>query len=188
MLSELKRTRANRVMGIDCSTNSLAFAVLENGEPVRWGEIYFTGIDNYSRLPDARHKTEALMKEFESVDAIAFEKAIQVRSIDVAIKMGYSFGAVLSVLLESGATVNEVYPISWQSYIGNPNLTKAEKDNLRKKHPGRSASWYQNAGREIRKNRTKAWVKKKYGITVESDNVSDSFGLAYFCQEHLTSG
>lgn len=187
MLSELKKVQATRVMGIDCSTNSLAFAIFENGRPVRWGEIEFEGSDTYARLPDARRKVQALIEEFESVDAIAFEKAVQVKSVDVAIKLAYNFGAVLSVLLESGATVTEVYPISWQSFIGNPNLKPAEKEALRKKYPGRSASWYQNAGRTIRKNRTKKWVKVNYGIEIESDNVSDAFGLAYFCQEHLTA-
>ena len=186
MLSELRRTQATRVMGVDCSTNSLAFAIFENGRPVRWGEIEFEGSDLYYRLPDARHKVEALFAEFESVDAIAFEKAVMVRSVEVAIKLAMVFGTVLSVLLESGAVVTEVYPISWQSYIGNPNLTAKERTNLEIKHPGKSKAWYQSAGREIRKNRTKKWVLTNYGITIDSDNVSDAFGVAYFCQEHLT--
>lgn len=173
-------------MGIDCSTKSLAFAILENGRPVRWGEIDIDGADVYDRLPDVRKKVTALSDEIK-VDAIAFEKAIQVKSVDVAIKMAMVFGAALSVLVENGAIVTTVYPISWQSYIGNPNFTPKEKVDLEKTHPGRSKAWYLAATREIRKERTRKWVKKKYGLDIESNNVTDAFGLAYYCEHYLTT-
>lgn len=173
-------------MGIDCSTVSLAFAILEDGKPVKWGEIAIDGEDVFNRLPDVRKKMEALRDEFQ-VDAIAFERAVMVRSVEVAIKLAYVFGAALSVLCEDGVVVTGVYPISWQSYIGNPNLTPTEKAALIKKHPGKSKAWYLQAGREIRKNRTRQWVKKTYGIDCESDNVSDSFGLANYAWNHLTT-
>lgn len=186
-LTELKKSEASRVMGIDCSTLSLAFAILDKGEPVKWGEIDISGDDLHARLVDVRKKMEVLSEQFD-VDAIAFEKAVTVKSAEVAIKLAMVFGAALSVLCEDGAVVTEVYPISWQSFIGNPNLTPKERLTLIKKYPDKSKSWYQNAGRTIRKERTKKWVKTTYGIEVESDNVSDAFGLAYYCQEHLTHG
>ncbi len=37
-------------MGIDCSTNSLAFAIFRTGGRSGWGEDEFEGSDIYARL------------------------------------------------------------------------------------------------------------------------------------------
>ena len=109
-----------------------------------------------------------------------------VRSTSVAIKMAYVFGAVIAALLKKGATVIEVPPISWQSFIGNKNLTLAEKNAIKKEFPGKSASWYQNKGRQIRKQRTIDFAKDNFGIELESDNVADSLGIAWWAVQNKT--
>ena len=40
-LAELVKTKANRVLGIDASTNSVAFCLMENDKPLKWGKIEF---------------------------------------------------------------------------------------------------------------------------------------------------
>lgn len=167
------------VMGIDCSTNSLAFSVFEGTNLIRFGEIFFKGSTVFHRAADARKKMEALTKEFD-VSFVAIEKTIFARSIDTAIKMAYVAGTVISCLVEN-AEVIEIAPISWQSGIGNPNLTKVEKAKIKADFPGKSKTWYQTKGREIRKNRTKAWVSKEFGLDIESDNVTDAIGVGYYC-------
>lgn len=181
----LKRSSLARpVMGLDCSTNSLAFSFIQDGKLLKYGELYFSGADVYHRAADARKKVEALSDEFD-ISYVAIEKTIHVRSIDTAIKMAYVAGTVISCLVENHAKVIEVAPISWQSGIGNPNLTRVEKAEIQKTHPGKSKTWYQNKSREIRKNRTKEWVKKTFGVEIESDNVTDAIGVGYFTNTKL---
>lgn len=187
-LSNLKKTRANRVMGIDCSTHSFAFAIIDNGTMVKYGEVFFNGSTVFERLNDARHKIDALMKAGHfKADFVCIEAAVMVRSIGVAIKLAYVYGAVMSVLLENKATVVEATPVAWQSFIGNKNFTKSEKDALKKDFPGKSATWYSNKTREIRKQRTLVWASDLYGVKTESDNVGDACGLAHYAYYNLTN-
>ena len=184
-LAGLKKPVSSRVMGIDCSTHSFAFAIIDNGTMVKYGEIFFTGATVFERLNDARHKIQLLMKHFDA-DFICIEAAVMVRSISVAIKLAYVYGAVMSVLLENKATVVEVTPVAWQSFIGNKNFTKVEKEVLKRDYPGKSASWYTTKSREIRKARTLSWAKDKFGVVTTSDNVGDSCGVAFYAYQNLT--
>lgn len=186
-IAQLTQTKAQRVIGIDCSTNSLAFAVFEGGKPVACGEVRFRGQDVFERLNDARKKTQALVDQGILVgDYVAIEAAIMVRNVQTAIKLAYVYGAVMSVLMQNKMKVVEVAPITWQSKIGNPNLKKAEKEALKEMYPGKSASWYLNKGREFRKQRTLDIAKKYFSIPDNSDNIGDAVGLALYTQEVLT--
>lgn len=186
-LTQLTRRKAGRVIGIDCSTQSLAYAVFDNGKAVTCGEVFFTGADIYERLNDARRKTQALVDAGILVgDYVGMEAAIAAKSGAVTIKLSYVYGAVLAVLMQNKMTVNTVYPITWQTYIGNPNLKKEEKEQLRVDHPGRKASWYQNEGRKMRKQRTLDFARQFFAIESGSDNVGDAVGIAYYTNEQLT--
>ena len=48
-IKNLKKIQANRVIGIDASTKSLAFAIFENGKPIQCGEIKFKGSNVFER-------------------------------------------------------------------------------------------------------------------------------------------
>lgn len=185
--STLKKKEANRVIGIDCSTQSLAYAIFEGGKPVLCGEMFFTGADVYERLNDARRKTQALVDSGTLVgDYIGMEAAIAGKSNAVTIKLSYVYGAVLAVLMQNKMRVETVYPITWQTYIGNPNLKADEKAKLREDSPGRKDSWYQNEGRKLRKARTLAFARKYFTIPTDSDNVGDAVGIAFYVSEVLT--
>ncbi|AXH67274.1 RuvC-like resolvase [Streptomyces phage Wofford] len=172
-------------MGIDCSTKTIAFTIFDGENFHKCGEVSFNGSTVFERAYDAHAKTLALYEDFDP-DFVAIEAAIMVRSTSVAIKMAYVFGAVIAALLKGGAKVIEVPPISWQSFIGNKNLTKAEKDAIKAEFPGKSASWYQNKGRQIRKQRTIDFAKREFGIELESDNVADSLGVAWWAVQNKT--
>jgi hypothetical protein len=55
-LGELIKIKANRVLGIDASTNSVAFCLMENDQPLKWGKIEFAGSDIYDKILDAKNK------------------------------------------------------------------------------------------------------------------------------------
>lgn len=186
-LASLTKKKAGRVIGIDCSTNSLAYAIFDDDKAVLCGEVTFTGADIYERLNDARRKTQALVDSGVLVgDYIGMEAAIAGKSPQVTIKLSYVYGAVLSVLMQNKMEVVTVAPITWQTYIGNPNLKKEEKAKLREDNPGRKDSWYQNQGRIMRKGRTLDFAKQYFTIKDNSDNVGDAVGIAYYTSEALT--
>lgn len=183
----LTKRKAGRVIGIDCSTNSLAYAIFDGGKPVLCGEVVFNGSDVYERLNDARRKTQALVDAGILVgDYVGFEAAIGGKSAQVTIKLSMVYGAVLSVLMQNKMDVVTVAPITWQTFIGNPNLKAHEKQALRDANPDRKASWYQNEGRKMRKQRTLDFARQYFTISSDSDNVGDAVGVAFYTSEHLT--
>lgn len=185
--TQLTKRKAKKVIGIDCSTTSLAYAIFDDGKAVTCGEVFFNGADVYERLNDARRKTQALVDSGVLVgDYVGMESAIAGKSGAVTIKLSYVYGAVLSVLMQNKMEVETVYPITWQTFIGNPLLKKEEKEELREKNPDRKPSWYQNEGRKIRKQRTLEFARNYFTIDSGSDNVGDAVGIAYYVSEVLT--
>jgi len=186
-LGSLNKIKAKRVIGIDASTRSLAFAVFENGKPVYCGEINFQGATVFERLKDAKAKTRALVKSGHlKADYVAIESAIMVRNIQTAIDLAYIYGAIIGELMAHNPQVHKVAPISWQSGIGNPNLKKHEKETIMQQFPDKSKSWYQAKGREIRKARTLEIARKYFKIPSDSDNIGDAVGLALYADQTLT--
>ena len=177
-LASLTKQRGTKVLGIDASTNSFAFCLMNNKRAVKWGEIDFNGNDVYQRILDAKKKIKSFKDELD-FDFVIIEAAISVRSVHTGIKMAYVFGAIMGELLEEGVEVVEVHPITWQSYIGNKNFTKAEKQAVKNEFPGKSENWYKGKIREIRKQRTLDFART-LGIEVQSDNVSDAAGIAWY--------
>ena len=82
-------------------------------------------------------------------------------------------------LLSDNVEVVEVHPITWQSYIGNKNYTKAEKDAIKAEFPDKSDNWIKGKIRERRKQRTIDFARN-LGIQTESDNVADAAGIAWY--------
>jgi Holliday junction resolvasome RuvABC endonuclease subunit len=184
-LADLVKTKANRVLGIDASTNSVAFCLMENDKPLKWGKINLVGSDIYEKIYNAKVNTHAMIDELKS-DYIAVEGAILVRSPDAVIKLSYVYGVVIAELMASGSSVITISPSSWQAYIGNKNPTKDEKQAIRVKNPGYADSWYKNQLRNMRKQRTVDYFNKKYGINLTDFDVADAFGIAHYANKVLT--
>lgn len=187
-IKNLQAVPVDRIMGIDCSTNSVAFSIFDTGIPTSCGEIMFHGANVFERLNDARAKVQAMVDEGVMVaDYIGIESAIMVTNQQVAIKLAYVYGAVMGVLMQNKSTVVEVAPITWQSYIGNPLLKPAEKAAIKAANPGKSESWYKNKQREFRKARTMKIAREHFTIPTESDNVGDAIGIGLYIRDHLTT-
>ena len=184
-LASLKKTQANRVLGIDASTNSVAFCLMENDKPLKWGKINIVGNDIYEKIYDAKVKMSVMLNELKS-DYIVVEGAILVRSPDAVIKLSYVYGVVIAELMSTGAKVITISPTAWQSYIGNKNPTKDEKAAIRLKHPGYADSWYKTQIRNMRKQRTVDYFNNKYSLSLDDFDVADSFGIAHYANKVLT--
>lgn len=184
-LASLKKTQANRVLGIDASTNSIAFCLMENDQPLKWGKINIVGNDIYEKIYDAKVKMSVMLDELKS-DYIVVEGAILVRSPDAVIKLSYVYGVVIAELMSTGAKVITISPTAWQAYIGNKNPTKDEKAAIRLKSPGYADSWYKTQIRNMRKQRTVDYFNKKYSLNLDDFDVADSFGIAHYANKVLT--
>jgi len=182
-LARLVEPRGHRVLGIDASTNSFAFCLMDGKKASSWGEINFEGNDVYQRILDAKRKIKSFKDEL-IFDFVVIEAAISVKSVHTGIKMAYVFGAIMGELLSDGVEVVEVHPITWQSYIGNKNFTKNEKQAVRDEFPEKSDNWYKGKIREIRKQRTLDFART-LGIEVQSDNVSDAAGIAWYAVNEI---
>ena len=187
MITDLSKTRASRVMGIDCSTHSLAFCIFWNKKPVKWGKINFEGATVFDRLKDASQKVKALLSQFD-VDFIAMEGAILAtnKNVKVTIDLSLVYGAVLAQLLFGRAKVIHVTPLEWQRAIGNPAFTPTETKLLKAKFPDKSASWYTNKKRSIRKARTLKFINDRYGLGLDDDDVGDASAIAWYAYNQLT--
>ena len=184
-LANLVKTKAYRVLGIDASTNSVAFCLMENDIPLKWGKIEFSGADIYEKIYDAKVKMNSILNELKS-DYIVVEGAILVRSPDAVIKLSYVYGVVIAELMSTGAKVITISPSSWQAFIGNKNPTKDEKSQIRLANPGYAESWYKNQLRNMRKQRTVDYFNKKYSLSLKDFDVADAFGIAHYSNEVLT--
>ena len=184
-LADLVKTKAHRVLGIDASTNSIAFCLMENDTPLKWGKINLVGNDIYEKIYDAKVKMNLMLDQLKS-DYIVVEGAVFVKSPDAVIKLSYVYGVVIAELMSTGCKVITIAPSSWQAYIGNKNPTKDEKAAIRLKNPGYADSWYQNQLRTMRKQRTVDYFNNKYKLAVSDFDVADSFGIAHYANKVLT--
>lgn len=184
-LAKLVKTKANRVLGIDASTNSIAFCLMEDDKPLKWGKINLTGEDIYEKIYDAKSKMSVMVDHLAS-DYIVVEGAVFVKSPDAVIKLSYVYGVVIAELMSTGAKVITISPSSWQAYIGNKNPTKDEKAAIRLRSPGYADSWYQNQLRNMRKQRTVDYFNKKYNLSLNDFDVADAFGIAHYSNRVLT--
>ena len=184
-LTDLVKTKAYRVLGIDASTNSIAFCLMENDIPLKWGKIDLVGQDIYEKIYNAKVRMNMMLEELKS-DYIAVEGAILVRSPDAVIKLSYVYGVVIAELMSTGSKVITISPSSWQAFIGNKNPTKDEKSAIRLKNPGYADSWYKNQLRNMRKQRTVDYFNSKYGIELSDFDVADAFGIAHYSNKVLT--
>lgn len=182
-LAKLAKAPETSVLGIDASTRSIAFCLYKNNKPVKWGEVFFDGGDVYERILDAKRKVRGIMNQIPS-DFVAIEAAVMVRSANTGLKMAYIFGAIMAELISDGRKVVEVHPITWQSFIGNKNFTKAQKEEVKKNFPGKSPTWYKAKIREIRKQKTIDFCQS-LGVTVESDNVADACGIGWYAINNM---
>lgn len=175
----LNKLLPSKIMGIDCSTHTLAYSVFNDKKLLDFGELTFSGSTVFDRLAGAKTSANSLLRYEPEV--IVIESAVMVASAATAIKMAYVFGAVIGELQASGAKIVEVSPLAWQSFIGNKILSKAEKAKLKIDHPDKSVSWYKNAARQERKSRTLNFANKLHSLDpIVSDNIGDAIGIGYY--------
>ena len=174
------------VLGIDASSNSLAYGKVQGGELIDYGQIFFEGKDINERLVDVNTKINANIEVFD-VDFIVIEKAVMVRNIQVLIKLSEFFGAIKSLILKD-SNVYQIAPMDWQRAIGNPTITGRDKTQWCKEHPEyKTKSQILNGIRKYRKQITMDWVENQFGVIVDNDDIGDSIAIAWVGYKKLVN-
>lgn len=180
-LSGIMGAIPERICAIDASTNSLAYAVFDNKNLKEIGKINFEGRDIYLKVADAAKKTRAYFETVMKADAIVIEHTVFMNSPKTAADLALVQGALLGAAAMSGiTTVGKVAPITWQNYIGNKKLSKDEQFKIRSENPGKSASWYKNFERELRKQRTIKLIEINYNKVISDNDVADACGIGHW--------
>jgi len=157
--------------------------LFEDGRLIKYGKIRFVGTDALYKAGDACKKAIPFFKDFRS-DAIVLESAIYSNSPKTAMQLSLVQGAIIAAAQVAGIkTVKTVTPMAWQNHVGNRLLTTAEKQEIVKKTPGKSNSWYKGKQREIRKQKTIDYVNKRYDIKVDDDDVADAIGIGSYVSD-----
>ncbi len=170
-----------RICSIDASTNSLAYAVFDNGVLKEVGKINFEGKDIYAKVGDAARKTKSYFEAVIKADAIVIEHTVFMNSPKTAADLALVQGALLGAAAMCGITsVGKVSPITWQNFIGNKKISKDEKIYIRSQNPGKSESWYKSHERELRKQRTIRYINTIYDKAITDNDVADACGIGHW--------
>jgi hypothetical protein len=171
------------IIAVDASTNSLAFSYFTEGKLVKYGKIKFTGADALYKAGDACKKAIQLFK-IVNADALVIESAIYSNSPKTAMQLSIVQGAILGAAQVAGIkNIKTITPMQWQNYVGTRLLTATEKQDIVKKNPGKSKSWYKSKERETRKNKTIDSVNKNFKINISDDDVADAIGVGWYVSD-----
>lgn len=174
----VKKKEPVYTMGIDSSTNSLAWSYFKGKELLKCGQVYFPGKRLEDRLIVARKILQHF--NFSVVDEVYIEQAVYVNNKKTVIAMAQMLGVIISCI--EPKTVRYLGPTEWGKVIGNSGLNKVEKALIVKNNPDKSQSWYRDRYREERKEITKRWVESMFGPRLPpkyDDNVADAIAIGF---------
>lgn len=171
------------IIAVDASTNSLAFSYFTDGKLVKYGKIRFNGTDALYKAGDACKKSIQLF-EMVNADALVVESAIYSNSPKTAMQLSLVQGAILGAAQVAGIkNIKTITPMQWQNYIGTKLLSVSEKQEIVRKNPGKSKSWYKGKERETRKQKTMDSVNKNFKVKITDDDVADAIGVGWYVSD-----
>lgn len=173
-------TIPDKIITIDASTTSIAYAVFENRKLVLNGKVEFLGKNVYEKISSAIDSVVSVIKNI-TPDALVIERAIFINSPKTMSELSMVQGAILAGASLAGVKVFKgTNPIAWQTYIGNGKVTKDAKILMRNDNPNRSESWYKQHEREIRKQKTINFVNINYDLEINDNDIADAIGIGHY--------
>jgi len=169
-----------RICSIDASTNSIAFAIFNNGKLEKSGKIRFSGSRTYDKVIDAAQKALGVFKLFE-IDSIVIEHTVFMNSPKTAADLALVQGAVLGAAgLNKIKIAGSINPIAWQTFIGNGKLKAEDRKKIVDDNPDKSKSFHKKIERELRKMRTINFVNINYDRDIDDDDVADAVAIGHY--------
>ena len=172
-------------LSVDSSTQSLAFAIWTKRLEA-WGKIVFKheakGI--YDKVGVIGKRTGAFTNELLEtwdITRMIIEKPIFANSPMTAANLALAQGSLVGAALVSGVEeVIGVEPITWAAHIGNANLKKAEKEQIKLDNPNASANQLKVLQRDFRKQRTMDYVNKRFSLDIRDNDIGDAIGIGAY--------
>lgn len=170
----------NKVMAIDASTTSIAYAIFDGEDLILNGKVQFSGKDVYQKISSAIQSVVTVMKEI-APDALVIERAVFINSPKTMSELSMVQGAILAGATLAGIKIFKgTNPIAWQTFIGNGKTTKDAKVLMRKENPGKSESWYKQHERDLRKQKTINFVNINYDLDISDNDIADAIGIGHY--------
>ena len=170
----------NKIITIDASTTSIAYAVFEDKKLVLNGKVEFLGKNVYEKISSAIGSVVDVIKDI-APEALVIERAIFINSPKTMSELSMVQGAILAGASLAGIKMFKgTNPIAWQTYIGNGKVTKDAKLLMRKENPERSESWYKQHEREARKQKTINFVNINYDLAITDNDIADAIGIGHY--------
>lgn len=180
---KIETSKPDRVLGLDLSTKSIAFGVIDKGELDACGKVDIVGEGLWEKCADASRKIDAILK-LTDPEFVCIESAVYVNNRSVIIKLSHIYGSVGGAIGRKGYRVTDVSPLAWGAHIDNPVNNKARRAALKKEFPGRSASWLKAEARRRRKQFTLDWAQEKFKVDPGDDDVGDAIAVAWYAWEN----
>lgn len=173
-----------KLCSIDASTNSLAYAIFDGPILESYGKIKFAGATTFEKISTVSERVVGELT-VKKVKVAIMERAVFMNSPKTMSELSMVQGAIMAALYAAGVRkCLGVPPITWQNAIGNKALTKAEKLDIRKQHPGKTDSWYKSHEREFRKQRTIKFVNINYDLNIDDNDIADAIAIGHYMIHH----
>jgi Holliday junction resolvasome RuvABC endonuclease subunit len=169
-----------KIISVDASTTSIAYAVFENKKLVLSGKVEFSGKNVYQKISSAINSVVDLMKNINA-EALIIERTVLINSPKTMSELSMVQGAILAGASLAGIKIFKgTNPIAWQSYIGNGKITKDARLLIRKNNLGKSESWYRQFERDLRKQKTVNFVNINYDLKIDDNDIADAIGIGHY--------
>lgn len=183
--SKPERDPANRyILGIDSSTQGVAWTLIDLGRPTHSGKIDLTKIKEMDDMMSEICQTFPKVLEDQTPDHIFIEMPIFVANPATARKLTFIVGCLLTVAIQQGYETTLVEPATWKSYIGYFNLSskfQAEAKLKLGKTEGKKLCDF------LRKEQTRRIVKRRFDyFEVEDHDITDACAIGLYGANKLS--
>lgn len=178
-LVEVKRnpTRYQKIIGVDTSSQSIAWSYIYRGRLVKTGKIDMSKAVGFNAKMRVFDKAwEKILDEIKP-DRVWVEKSIFVRNPATARILSYVVGSVMMFTGYCGYEVDDVEPSTWKAFCGYTNLSSKFVVEAKKKlGPTEGKKFCER----LRKSQTRRIIEHNYPKWVIPDDhdIADSVGIA----------
>lgn len=175
-----------RILGIDSSTQGVAWCIIKNGKPEA------SGLINMTKLKGIQNKLSLVAEEYPKVlkkykpQEVFIEKTISVRNAATFRVLSYVVGALMLSTLENGYDITDVEPSVWKPFLCYTNLSRKFVMKAKLKL-GRLEG--EKLCRIMRKSQTQNILKHNFPkFDVEDDNISDACAIGLYGFQQIFGG
>ena len=118
--------KIKRLLSIDPSSHSIAFAVMDEGKLVAKGKVDFTkGCTTHDRMKVIAASMPALISH-HSIDYVLIEESIWIQNPNTSRTLAYIVGGIWSQVASSRALGGHVGPLQWKRELGYETVKQKE--------------------------------------------------------------